>query len=142
MQQEIPGVRVCNLCGNNDSKLLFHGNISDDVVFRFSQYAYYSDIYLCNDCRLVAQRQLYDGQAIKQFLQEEKYLDEAISNLNLVEKHFQFNVLTKIIEKYTTLEDQELLDVDDNTGVFLASVKDRVKTAQGIEASEEAAKAA
>ena len=92
MHQEIPGLSKCNLCGNNDFKLLFHGNIGDDVGSRFSQYAYYDDIYRCNNCRLVAQRQLYDGEAIKQFLQEEKYLDEAIGNLNLVEKHFQFNV--------------------------------------------------
>tara|TARA_B100000315_G_scaffold260886_1_gene326844 strand:+ start:1917 stop:2858 length:942 start_codon:yes stop_codon:yes gene_type:complete len=142
MHQEIPGLSKCNLCGNNDFKLLFHGNIGDDVGSRFSQYAYYDDIYRCNNCRLVAQRQLYDGEAIKQFLQEEKYLDEAIGNLNLVEKHFQFNVLTKIIEKHTAIDDQELLDVGANTGVFLASVKDRVKTAQGIEASKEATYAA
>ena len=68
MQQEIPGVQACNLCSNNDSKLMFHGNIGDDVGGRVSQYAYYDDIYLCNNCRLVAQRQLYDGEAIKQFL--------------------------------------------------------------------------
>jgi 2-polyprenyl-3-methyl-5-hydroxy-6-metoxy-1,4-benzoquinol methylase len=142
MHQEIIGLSNYNLCGNSDFKFLFRGNIGDDVGSRFSQYAYYDDIYRCNNCRLVAQIQIHDGEAIKHFLQEEKYLDEAIGNLNLVEKHFQFNVLTKIIKNFTTLKNQKLLDVGANTGVFLASIKDKVKTAQGIEASEEATIAA
>jgi len=81
----------------------------------------------CNQCGNTDFKLLYRGN---------------IGNLNLVEKHFQFSVLTKLIEKFTTLGDQELLDVGANTGVFLSSIKDKVKTAQGIEASEEATNAA
>jgi len=138
----LQGVNVCNLCGSENSSLLFKGNIGKDIGSRFSQYAYYDDIYRCNDCRFVAQRQRYDLESIKGFLQDEKYLDEAIGNLNLVEKQVQFDVLTQIMKKYCSLAEKELLDVGANTGVFLSTIIDQVKSGRGIEASNEAAAAA
>jgi len=133
---------VCNLCGEKNYELLFKGNIGDDIGTRFSQYAYYDDIYRCKNCWLVSQRQRYSTAKIKFYLQKEKYLDETIGRLNLTEKQTQFEVITRIIEKYCSIVDKRLLDVGANTGIFLSTIRNKVGSAQGIEASTEAAEAA
>ena len=146
MSQQIPvtdlqDMPACNLCGYRDYQLLFKGNFGGKIGNRFSQYAYYGDIYRCKNCRLVAQKQRYSTTKIKECLQEEEYLDETIGKLNLIEKQVQFEVITRVIEKFCTLGNKRLLDVGANTGVFLSTIRDKVKSAEGIEASKKAAEA-
>ncbi len=129
----------CTLCGGTSATLLFPGNIGEDIGSRFSQYAYYDDIFRCDSCGLVVQRRRHDLDVIAALLKAEKYLDEAIGTLNLIEKHVQFEALIRLIEKHRGLSGVRLLDVGANTGVFLKTVKDRVGTARGVEPSREAA---
>ena len=136
------GVSSCNLCHAKEFELLFPGNVGDNVLARFSQYAFYDDIYRCSRCKLVIQRQRHDIEIVGAFLKEEKYLDEAIGELNLVEKQVQFGALIALMQRFTPLSGKDLLDVGANTGVFLSTVQALVGSAKGIEASTEAATAA
>ncbi len=132
----------CNLCHGREYKLLYRGNIVDDMSPRFSQYAYYDDIYRCCSCGLVVQQCRHSREAIARFLKAEKYLDEAIGGLNLIEKYVQFEHLIRLIEKYRPIAGSKLLDVGANTGVFLSTVRSRAAAVRGIEPSEEAAQIA
>lgn len=129
----------CALCGQNAYELLFHGNIGDDIGSRFSQYAYYDDIYRCRVCGLVVQHCRHNQATIAGLLKAEKYLDEAIGELNLREKHVQFETLLGIVENYRPVAGKRVLDVGANTGLFLSMVRGRAASVRGIEPSQEAA---
>lgn len=129
----------CALCGQNSYELRFPGNIGDDIGSRFSQYAYYDDIYRCRVCGLVAQHRRHGPEAIAALLKAEKYLDEAIGELNLREKHVQFETLLGIVESYRPLAGKRVLDVGANTGLFLSMARGRAGSVRGVEPSREAA---
>jgi 2-polyprenyl-3-methyl-5-hydroxy-6-metoxy-1,4-benzoquinol methylase len=132
----------CEVCGGSGFALLFKGNIGRNIEQRFSQYAYYDDIYRCGDCGLLVQRQSHDYDAIVRLLKSEKYLDEAIGALNLTEKHHQFRQLIDIIRRHGTLDDARVLDVGANTGVFLNMLREYTPHLRGIEPSSDAVAAA
>jgi 2-polyprenyl-3-methyl-5-hydroxy-6-metoxy-1,4-benzoquinol methylase len=132
----------CEVCGGSEFVLLFKGNIGRNIEQRFSQYAYYDDIYRCSDCGLLAQRQSHDHDAIVSLLKSEKYLDEAIGQLNLKEKQHQFRQLIDIIRRHGTLNGARVLDVGANTGVFLNMLREYTPHLRGIEPSVDAVAAA
>lgn len=129
----------CALCGQTAFELRFAGNIGDDIGSRFSQYAYYDDIYRCRVCGLVMQHRRHDQQTISRLLKDEKYLDEAIGPLNLREKHVQFETLLRLVETYRPLRGKNVLDVGANTGLFLSMAREQAASVRGIEPSREAA---
>jgi 2-polyprenyl-3-methyl-5-hydroxy-6-metoxy-1,4-benzoquinol methylase len=132
----------CNLCQSTDFKLLHKGNIDLNSSDRFSQYSWYGDLYQCEACGFVTQELKHSVDEILQLLKDEKYLDETIGDLNLEEKGVQFRKLISMMKKSCTVKDAKLLDVGANTGVFLREFKEYSSDIQGIEPSEEAAKAA
>src|SRR5882757_2584638 len=132
----------CPACGANDIHFLFPGNIGRNIDERFSQYAYYDDIFRCGQCGLLSQRQSKDTASIISLLMAEKYLDETIGTLNLVEKNQQFSILLDLIRRHTSLADKQVLDVGANTGVFLSMLKDDTPHLSGVEPSSEAATSA
>ncbi|MBI3445270.1 MAG: class I SAM-dependent methyltransferase [Magnetospirillum sp.] len=129
----------CALCGQSAFELRFPGNIGDDIGSRFSQYAYYDDIYRCRVCGLVVQHRRHDPATIAGLLKAEKYLDEAIGELNLREKHVQFETLLGLVETFRPLEGQRVLDVGANTGLFLSMARRKAASVRGVEPSREAA---
>lgn len=129
----------CALCGQSSFELRFPGNIGEDVGSRFSQYAYYDDIYRCRVCGLVVQHRRHDQATISRLLKAEKYLDEAIGELNLREKHVQFETLLKVIEAFGSIDGKRVLDVGANTGLFLSMIRERAASVRGVEPSSEAA---
>jgi 2-polyprenyl-3-methyl-5-hydroxy-6-metoxy-1,4-benzoquinol methylase len=139
-EQEFPA--SCEVCGGSNFAFLYKGNIDRNIEQRFSQYAYYDDIYRCRDCGVLVQRQRHNDDTIVGLLKSEKYLDERIGELNLEEKHHQFRQLLGIIRNYSELKDARVLDVGANTGVFLDMVREFTPHVRGIEPSTEAAAAA
>ncbi len=133
------GARVCELCGSNDTRLIYPGNIDGKVTDRFSQYAWYDDIYKCGACGFVFQDKKYAGADIGALIKAEKYLDEDIGVLNLEEKHHQFDQLIAIMQRFCDISDKNLMDAGANTGVFLHRVRPAVASVSGIEPSGEAA---
>lgn len=131
--------RTCACCGSGNAVLQFRGNIDGKVTDRFSQYAWYDDIYRCADCGLVFQDQKLAGQEIGDLIRAEKYLDEQIGLLNIAEKHLQFDQLIGIMRQYTSLEGKSVLDAGANTGVFLDRIRSSCGAVSGVEPSNEAA---
>ena len=132
----------CPACGSHDFKFAFAGNIGRNIDSRFSQYAFYDDMFRCQRCGLLAQRQSLDKAAIIDLLTRERYLDETIGALNLAEKDQQFTVLLAIIRLHALLANKRVLDIGANTGVFLDMLKSETRHRRGIEPSTEAALAA
>ena len=131
--------RTCELCGGSDVTLIYPGNIDGKVTDRFSQYAWYDDIYRCHGCGFVFQDKKYAGQEIGELVKAETYLDEDIGVLNLAEKHYQFDQLIGIMRRFTEIGGATLLDSGANTGVFLNRVRPQVGAVSGLEPSGEAA---
>lgn len=131
---------LCNLCGNSALKLLYRGNIGNRAVDRFSQYAFFGDIYRCKQCGLVQQKPEHDSQQIAELLKEEKYLDEEIGKLNMEEKGNEFRRHLQFMKRFCSLENAILLDVGANTGVFLNECLPFTRNLVGIEPSEEASR--
>ncbi len=129
----------CNLCGGRNHELVFKGNIGSFDYNRFSQYHAYGDIYRCLDCGLTAQRLSHNESEILDLLRSEKYLDEAIGELNLREKKVFFQWLIDFIKTITAVDDRFVLDVGANTGVFLNELKPYTAKLYGVEPSDEAA---
>jgi len=131
---------ACNLCGSIDFRILYHGTLNPQKLEkRFSQYAYYGDIYRCVSCGFVTQKLLHDQARNIELLSKETYLDELIGKLNVEEKSRQFDWLIRQIVKYTEIDNKKVLDIGANTGSFLEAVKRKTPTAYGIEPSKEAA---
>jgi 2-polyprenyl-3-methyl-5-hydroxy-6-metoxy-1,4-benzoquinol methylase len=128
----------CNLCGGTDFVALWPGNIAGRSTERFSQYAWYNDIHRCRHCGLVAQAPLHETRKIYELIAGEKYLDEAIGEMNLREKTVQFDQLIGFIRRHTDLAGKRLLDAGANTGVFIHTVTKLGVRADGIEPSSEA----
>ncbi len=136
---ESPGIPAqCPCYGKTVFDFAFAGNIGRKVEARFSQYAFYDDLYRCRSCGLLAQKQI-DRATIVELLKAERYLDETIGKLNLAEKHCQFDILIDLIGRHASLAEARLLDVGANTGVFLKSVGAYTSRARGLEPSREAA---
>jgi 2-polyprenyl-3-methyl-5-hydroxy-6-metoxy-1,4-benzoquinol methylase len=133
---------LCDVCGGSRFSLAFRGNLDNNREERFSQYAYFDDIYRCDNCGLLVQQQMLDPTQIERLLKDEKYLDETIGELNLSEKHLQFHQLEELMGRHVPLDQIRLLDVGANTGVFLNMMRRRTETLRGIEPSAEAAQAA
>jgi SAM-dependent methyltransferase len=132
----------CPACGARSFRLVFPGNIGRNVDDRFSQYAFYDDMFRCGGCGLLAQRQSKDTESIIRLLAAEKYLDETIGVLNLAEKNHQFSILIAMMRRHVSLAHKRVLDVGANTGVFLDLLKADTDYRCGIEPSKEAASAA
>ena len=129
----------CNLCGSNEFELQFKGTIDINKLDRFSQYSLYGDLYRCTSCGFVTQKLEHSVDEILALLKQEKYLDEAIGDLNIEEKGVQFRKLISLMKKSCELNGASLLDVGANTGVFLQEFTNYSENVQGIEPSEEAA---
>ena len=132
----------CNLCGENNFDLRYKGNLEKIGSDRFSQYHYYGDLYKCKNCGLISQKLIHSFDEIASLLANEKYLDEEIGTLNVLEKGIQFRKLIKLMQRTTKLEGASLLDVGANTGVFLNEIKLYSTTIKGIEPSKEASSVA
>ena len=128
----------CNSCESEDFQLLYKGNIDHKNIDRFSQYKYYSDIYKCKNCGLICQKMDHEVDTIIEKISNEKYLDEEIGQLNIEEKHIQFNQLIKIMENFVDLNNAKVLDAGANTGVFLNQMKNYTQQVHGVEPSVEA----
>jgi 2-polyprenyl-3-methyl-5-hydroxy-6-metoxy-1,4-benzoquinol methylase len=90
-------------------------------------------------CGLVAQAPLRDdARTIYELIAGEKYLDEAIDEMNLREKVVQFDQLIGFIRRHTDPAGKRLLDAGANTGVFIHTVTKLGAHADGIEPSSEA----
>jgi 2-polyprenyl-3-methyl-5-hydroxy-6-metoxy-1,4-benzoquinol methylase len=116
--------------------------VQEDHLERFSQYAYYGDLYRCEDCGLVAQKPNHETAEIIERLEKESYLDEKIGHLNVEEKHVQFKTLIGIMKEFTDLKDKSVFDVGANTGVFLNQMKEYTSKLGGLEPSKEAVQSA
>jgi SAM-dependent methyltransferase len=130
----------CELCGSKSMHLLHRGNIDDRIEDRFSQYAFYDDMYRCAACGLIVEQRIRSEAEIKQLLAREVYLDEAIGQLNVAEKHHQFNQLIGLMQRHADLSQARILDIGANTGVFLSMLRRYTPNLMGIEPSEEAAR--
>lgn len=130
---------ACNLCGATEYELWAPGNLGGRRPQRFSQYAWYDDVYRCRRCGLLAQRRRHDRREIIDLLKSELYLDEAIGPLNIAEKHEQFSTLISIMRGFGNLSGATVLDVGANTGVFLDCLRPLVGRVAGLEPSAEAA---
>lgn len=139
VMMDSPPLRKCACCGSSNVVLRFRGNIDGKVSDRFSQYAWYDDIYDCVDCGLVFQDQKLAGAEIGDLIRAEKYLDEEIGVLNVEEKHLQFDQMIDIMRRYGPLDGKALLDAGANTGVFLDRVRPLCGAVAGVEPSHEAA---
>lgn len=137
--QSGPPEGTCNLCGGRDHVLLIPGNLGDRRPARFSQYAWFDDIYRCRGCGLVAQHRRHDIDEIINLLRSELYLDEAIGPLNIVEKDVQFATLIEVMREFGDLAGASVFDVGANTGVFLNCLRPLVGQVAGLEPSAEAA---
>jgi len=132
------GPMICNLCQSENARMLYKGNIHSQQVDHFSQYAYYANIYKCQDCGLVYQEPIPQAKVIE-LVSSEKYLSEDIGILNLEEKGAEFERLIEILQKSFPLEGKTLLDVGCNTGAFLQQAKRYTSNIFGLEPSTEAA---
>jgi 2-polyprenyl-3-methyl-5-hydroxy-6-metoxy-1,4-benzoquinol methylase len=117
---------------------LFEGNIENRVIDRFSQYAFFGDIYRCEQCGLVQQKPEHDINQIAELLKEEKYLDEEIGKLNSEEKGDEFRRHLRYIQRFCSINNAAVLDIGANTGVFLNECLQFTHNLIGIEPSEEA----
>jgi 2-polyprenyl-3-methyl-5-hydroxy-6-metoxy-1,4-benzoquinol methylase len=131
----------CNLCESSTLKLLFKGNIENRVINRFSQYAFFGDIYRCKQCGLVQQKPEHDTNQIAGLLKEEKYLDEEIGKLNIEEKGNEFRRHLQYMQQFCSIDNAAIFDIGANTGVFLNECLQFTRNLIGIEPSEEACNA-
>ena len=105
---------------------------------KFSQYANYGDIYRCDDCGFVIEEKSHATLEIIEYLNNEKYGDEIIGQLNLQEKADAYAPLVAIIERHRAISGSNLLDVGANTGIFLNLARGLGATPFGLEPSLEA----
>jgi 2-polyprenyl-3-methyl-5-hydroxy-6-metoxy-1,4-benzoquinol methylase len=130
----------CNFCQSTDFSLIAKGNLKTTKI-KFSQYAYYADIYKCNNCSLVFSEVL-DISEYEDLLKKEKYLDEEIGHLNLHQKESQFLTTYDLIRVFLKKDHKSFLDIGCNTGIFLNFLKKQFlkkgKLFYGIEPSMEA----
>ena len=122
--------------------LLYAGNLNPDDMKKFSQYAFYGDIYKCGDCGFVIEEMSHDTPEIIEYLSKEEYGEEIIDQLNLQEKADAYAPLVAIIEKHRAIGGANILDAGANTGVFLNLVRGLGANPFGLEPSLEATKVA
>jgi 2-polyprenyl-3-methyl-5-hydroxy-6-metoxy-1,4-benzoquinol methylase len=113
----------CNLCGANDTKLVFHLNVRSQHVGKYNRDVW--DIVRCQRCGLVYENPRPDAAALQNFYTFESFADRSfvqdwfVNNADLNQVTWQR--LLRAIRRYRS--SGQLLDVGCGAGTFLVEAR-------------------